>query len=92
MSRFLKVSCLVLVGAVLLSGTILFARSPFPSVRQFELTYTGIISEFPEGAESLRVWVPLASNREGQKILKRERPEDGGRPPRPSHAEVQPQR
>ena len=71
MRKFLTVSCLVLTSAAVLGSSILFARSPFPNVRQFELTYAGVITEFPEDAKSLRVWVPLASDREGQKILER---------------------
>lgn len=47
-------------------------EGPFPSARRIEVTYRAALEGLPAGAQSLRVWIPLASSREGQTLLKRE--------------------
>ena len=44
---------------------------PFPEKRAFEFTYAARITEVPRDAKNLRLWIPLASTREGQTILER---------------------
>jgi len=44
---------------------------PFPEKRTFEVTYSASIMALPGDAENLKVWIPLASTREGQTILDR---------------------
>jgi len=44
----------------------------FPSSRVFELTYAGSFGDLPQGAQTGRFWIPLATPRAGQKILNRE--------------------
>lgn len=44
----------------------------FPSERQVEVTYAATLERLPEESGSVRVWIPLASSREGQTLLKRE--------------------
>jgi len=43
----------------------------FPLERQFEIIYTAKITDIPKDAKNVRVWIPLASTRDGQKILER---------------------
>lgn len=47
-------------------------QETFPSERQVEVTYAATLERLPEEAGSVRVWIPLASSREGQTLLKRE--------------------
>lgn len=44
---------------------------PFPEKRTFEVIYSAKVTDIPSDAKSLKVWVPLASTREGQMILDR---------------------
>lgn len=46
--------------------------SPFPLERHFQFTYRAIFSEFPREAKGIRVWIPLANSRDGQKVLRRD--------------------
>ncbi len=41
----------------------------FPDLRRFEVSYEATLGNFPEGAKNVRVWIPLASNREGQTLI-----------------------
>ncbi|MBI4394718.1 MAG: transglutaminase domain-containing protein, partial [Candidatus Omnitrophica bacterium] len=43
----------------------------FPAQREFQITYKASIPEFPQAAEHIRIWIPIASSREGQTILER---------------------
>lgn len=47
------------------------ATDPFPFQREFEIAYQASVPELPPVAKSVRVWIPLASAREGQAILER---------------------
>lgn len=40
--------------------------------REFEISYQGTISQVSPTAQEVRVWVPLGTSRDGQKILSRE--------------------
>ena len=44
----------------------------FPPTRECEVVYAGSIGSLPEGARELSVWIPLATDREGQKVLERD--------------------
>lgn len=71
MKRFLLFS-----GVVVLSGSYFLwgpqkLLDPFPEQREFQIRYKASISEFPLTAESVRIWIPLASTCEGQTILER---------------------
>jgi len=46
--------------------------SPFPSERHFQFTYRAFLPEIPPEAGKVRIWIPLASSRDGQKVLHRE--------------------
>lgn len=66
----------VFSSAIFLSGSIFFLglhkpADPFPSQREFQITYQMSIPEFPLAAERIRIWIPIASTREGQTILER---------------------
>ena len=45
--------------------------SLFPERREFEFSYIGKIPEIPAGAKELRLWVPLGTTRDGQKVVSR---------------------
>ncbi|MBI4115173.1 MAG: transglutaminase domain-containing protein [Candidatus Omnitrophica bacterium] len=45
---------------------------PFPSQREFKVSYETYIGAIPQDAKKLSVWIPLASSREGQIVKKRE--------------------
>ena len=45
--------------------------TPFPSERQFEITYAVSLVGLPQDSERIRIWIPLASSREGQTVLER---------------------
>ena len=64
------------LGSSLLAALLFFrvdeARDSFPARRQFEVTYQAKMDGPPPGSQSVRLWIPLASSREGQTILKRE--------------------
>ena len=67
----------VFSGLALLSGSVyLFGPhniiDPFPDQREFQITYKASIPGLPSTAESIRIWIPVASTREGQTILDRE--------------------
>lgn len=71
MKRFLLFS-----GAVVLSGSFFLwgpykSVGPFPEQREFQILYNASISDVPLIAESVRIWIPVASSREGQTILER---------------------
>ncbi len=71
-----KLSCVLVVTTVVLGmmlGTKTEARSTFeiPRERVFELTYSGSIPAVPDNVGRVRVWVPLASSRDGQTVLSR---------------------
>lgn len=57
--------------AFLLLGNGLPASS-FSPRRQFELSYAADFTGLPKDAGAVRIWIPLASSREGQTVLKRE--------------------
>lgn len=66
-----------LAGSLLLSGSVYFfhpfgASTSFPDHRKFQIVYKFSIEEWPPHAQQARIWVPLASSRDGQKILQRE--------------------
>lgn len=46
--------------------------SPFPSERHFQFTYRAALPEIPPEAGKVRIWIPLASTRDGQKVVRRE--------------------
>lgn len=46
--------------------------SPFPPERHFQFTYRAVLPEIPQPAAKVRIWIPLASTRDGQKLLRRE--------------------
>jgi len=63
-------------GIAVLSGSIywfgpLQKIDPFPDQREFQILYKAAIAELPSTAESVRIWIPVASSREGQEILDR---------------------
>lgn len=63
-------------GVVVFSGYIFFlvphrTIDLFPSQREFQITYKASIPRLPQAAERIRVWIPIASTREGQTILER---------------------
>lgn len=43
----------------------------FPLERQFQISYNADLSALPKDALNVRIWIPLAANREGQEILER---------------------
>ena len=47
------------------------SEDSFPRERSFRIRYAAAIENIPADAGKLRVWVPLAGDREGQKILNR---------------------
>jgi len=68
---------LLFSGAILLSGSVYFFNpfqtvNPFPDRREFRVAYKASIPDFPSEAEEVKIWIPLASTREGQTILHRE--------------------
>lgn len=44
----------------------------FPAQREFQILYKASIPALPLTAESVRIWIPVASTREGQTILERQ--------------------
>ena len=67
---------LLFSGAILLSGSVYFFNpfqtvNPFPDRREFRVAYKASIPDFPSEAEEVKIWIPLASTREGQTILDR---------------------
>lgn len=46
-------------------------QGPFPDRRTFEVTYEASLDPLPDQTGEIRVWIPLAGDREGQKILER---------------------
>jgi sterol desaturase/sphingolipid hydroxylase (fatty acid hydroxylase superfamily) len=68
---FLKTPFVIMVLLSCL-GTHAFAQTALGETgkRTFELTYQGEIL-LPDNAKAVELWIPLASSREGQKILKR---------------------
>ncbi len=44
---------------------------PFSAERQFSVQYSATMKAFPQTAQSIKVWVPLASSRDGQEIISR---------------------
>lgn len=65
----------VITALVLFTGFSLvsthFEANPFSHTRQFEISYSATLKDLPSEAHRLRVWIPLAGNRDGQKILTR---------------------
>ena len=61
-----------LVFAGVYVGKAPFFGSPFPSERHFQFTYRATLPEIPPEAGKVRIWIPLASTRDGQKVLHRE--------------------
>lgn len=66
----------VFSGLLLVSGSVYLlgphnAIDPFPDQREFQIMYRASIPELPSTAESVRIWIPVASTREGQTILER---------------------
>ena len=64
---------LVVLAGLALSGTITRSASRKPAVplRFLTLTYLATVQDVPPQAREVRVWVPLASTRDGQRILHR---------------------
>ncbi|MBI4358000.1 MAG: transglutaminase domain-containing protein [Candidatus Omnitrophica bacterium] len=63
-------------GFLFLSGSFYWlgphrANDPFPAQREFQIIYQAQVPEPPLDAKSVRIWIPLASTREGQTILER---------------------
>ncbi|OGX04731.1 MAG: hypothetical protein A3G87_03625 [Omnitrophica bacterium RIFCSPLOWO2_12_FULL_50_11] len=63
-------------GVALVSGSVFLlgphrALNPFPAQREFKILYKTSIPELPLTAEHVRIWIPVASTREGQTILER---------------------
>jgi len=48
-----------------------FGQDSFPSKRQFEVGYVAHFTRLPQDAKGVKVWIPLASTREGQIIKER---------------------
>ncbi len=62
-SFFLALSVYVLIGDIKL-----YAQP----LRSYEVVYSFSVTATPDSAGRMRLWVPLASSREGQRILRRE--------------------
>ncbi|MBI4352941.1 MAG: transglutaminase domain-containing protein [Candidatus Omnitrophica bacterium] len=64
------------LAGILAAAFFIFAahasESFFPGQKTCEVTYRALIRGIPEEARSVRVWIPLASSRDGQTVLKRE--------------------
>lgn len=62
-------------GAALLSGSVFLIShkglDPFPVQREFQILYQASIPALPSTADSVKIWIPVASSREGQTILER---------------------
>lgn len=58
-----------MAGAYLVRS--LLDNEPFPARRHFQFTYHTLLSGFPETARQVRLWIPLASSRDGQKVIER---------------------
>jgi transglutaminase-like putative cysteine protease len=80
MSRpaLVRIACLLLaVGVSVISMGSVWQRtdgdddSQAVSDRQFQITYTARIPSWPEATAEVDVWVPLATTRDGQEILRR---------------------
>jgi transglutaminase-like putative cysteine protease len=73
MKKFITV---LMIAAVLFIGygiiTTRLRASQFPDQRQFEVTYAASLEGIPAEARQVRIWIPLAKDRDGQKILARE--------------------
>jgi len=61
-----------LVFAGLYVGKSQLFGSPFPAERSFEFTYRTALPEIPPDLQDLRIWIPLARTRDGQRIVRRE--------------------
>jgi transglutaminase-like putative cysteine protease len=72
MKKFLTFFSFAFITVVAVPRLIPMLQEPFPSKRQVEVTYTATFEGLPEEFSVARIWIPLASNREGQKIFKRE--------------------
>ncbi|PIQ86105.1 MAG: hypothetical protein COV74_05970 [Candidatus Omnitrophica bacterium CG11_big_fil_rev_8_21_14_0_20_45_26] len=64
------------LGAVVLTASVYFinplqANNLFPSQREFKIVYKASLDEFPANADDIKIWMPLASSRDGQIILER---------------------
>lgn len=71
MKRFLTI-----VLVILAAGGFIFplhaAEDAFPANRHSEITYKAFIDRIPKDAQWVRLWVPLASTRDGQTVLERD--------------------
>ncbi|MBI4430983.1 MAG: transglutaminase domain-containing protein [Candidatus Omnitrophica bacterium] len=72
MKRFLMFFSIAFLAIVTVLWVIPMLQEPFPSERLVEVTYAAILEGLPEKSGPIRIWIPLASSREGQTILKRE--------------------
>lgn len=45
------------------------ALEEFPDNRRFEITYAGSFQDIPQDSQTFRAWIPLASSRDGQRIV-----------------------
>jgi transglutaminase-like putative cysteine protease len=72
MKRFLTFFSFAFIAIVAVPRVIPMLQEPFPSKRRVEVTYTATLEGLPEESSAVRIWIPLASNREGQTIFKRE--------------------
>lgn len=61
------VTAAVSIGSVFAN----LAATPFPDIKTFSLIYEARVERFPGGAKNVKVWVPLAPTRDGQKIISR---------------------
>lgn len=72
MKRFLMFFGIVFTAIVTVLWVIPALQEPFPSKRRVEVTYAATFEGLPEESGPIRIWIPLASNRKGQTILKRD--------------------
>lgn len=68
-TSFILWGVLVAAGFLAAKG---FLFSPFPSHRHFQFSYRVLIPEISGEAHRLQLWIPLASSRDGQKVIHRE--------------------
>lgn len=54
------------------SGQAAESTSFFPASREFQITYEAQVRNLPLDAQDIKIWVPLASTRENQRIKSRE--------------------
>lgn len=71
MKRLLLLFGMASISFVSLFWGVSALREPFPSERRSEITYAATFEGLPKGPGPVRVWLPLASSREGQVILER---------------------